>query len=1409
MLSRFIQRILGRTRLAQRRINARKRSILNRPSLESLEGRRLLAFTTPVTIPVNGISPAGIAVGDYNTDGRDDMAVVNSGSGTMSILLANADGSFAPQVDYAVNAGAVDASMGDLNGDGKLDLVAVSSSAVDVLLGNGDGTFGPASSFAATLTAHSVKVGDFNNDSKMDIGTTNSNSASVMLGNGDGTVQAPLVSTVLGNNINLVTGDFDHDGNLDMATSNTASNGTVNVLRGRGDGSFQPYNSYYAFSAPVYLATGDFNEDGYLDFACPNSYVATSMSVLLNNGDGTYSAPHTYGIAQTGYEIEVEDFNNDGHDDFAVRGGSSYMVSMGKGDGTFYPSVSYSTPNGRFEAGTHGDFNGDGAMDLAYPTSNGVVVVGNDNADYQNLAGAVTFRLTTPATTTSGSVLPMTIEAVDANGDVATGFRGLVYISSSDPLASTASGYAFNPADAGIPYVFTATDAGSHTFTGAIRLVTAGDQQVRVSAPNMQTAISIVNVTGQVTKLNFAAPATSTAGDSFNITVSAIDTTGAAAPGYSSKIHFASSDALAGLPADYTFTPADAGVHTFTVTLIKSGPIFVNATEVGGRITGGATVNVSAASASTLVLAGAAGAIGVSRPVTIVARDQFGNFASSYAGTLELVSSDPAALFPPVVTVAGGTATVNVKFLTVGNQTLTATDTTNPSITGTLTSNATPPVASAFQVAGYPATTAGNTNNFTVSVIDTIGQVATGFQGTVFFSSSDIQAGLPASYTFTSLDAGVHKFAATMKTAGAQSITVRDSSGSLIGTQSGINVTPAAFSHFQMSVPNGADSKGHILVAAGDEISLRVEAVDNFGNATSDYTGTVHVSSSDSLAVIPADYAFSAADAGVHIFPVQLGTATVNGQVSSFSAVDTLNATTLTTKTNFEVVNGAATSFKVALPANIVAGESIVSKVTALDAFGNTVKNYFGTVHLATSAANAELPSDYTFDSSDLGVHDFSLSLNTSGSQTLSVVDTQSASVLGSDAGNVTAASADHFAVTAAPSTVAGNALQLTVRALDAFGNIDTNYRGTVTLASSDSAAVLPAAYTFRNNDAGVATLSVVLKTVGTQSVSISDSTGFLTGSLAGISVTPSSSIGSFVVSGFPSTTAGIAQSFTVKAKDVFGNFTNAYVGTVVFSSSDAQAGLPASYTFTAADAGVHTFSATLRTAGVQSITVKDSVTATAMGTQSGISVTASSVAAASFAVTGFPATTAGAAQNFTVSVRDAFGNLSTGYTGTVTFSSSDVKAGLPASYTFNAADAGVHIFSATLKTAGAQSITVKDSASASIVGTQSGIQVTAAAAASFVISAPTTVTSGVGFTVTVKVYDAYGNVATGYRGKITLSSTDSKAGSNSFSFGAKDNGVATISYKLSTLGAQTLKVVDTANAALSASLAVTVASKK
>src|SRR5262249_5873982 len=141
-------------------------------------------------------------------------------------------------------------------------------------------------------------------------------------------------------------------------------------------------------------------------------------------------------------------------------------------------------------------------------------------------------------------------------------------------------------------------------------------------------------------------------------------------------------------------------------------------------------------------------------------------------------------------------------------------------------------------------------------------------------------------------------------------------------------------------------------------------------------------------------------------------------------------------------------------------------------------------------------------------------------------------------------------------------------------------------------------------------------------------------------------------------------------------------------------------YTFTAADAGVHTFSATLKTAGVQSVTTTDTQTPAKTSTEGGILVKPAS--ASTMTVTGFPtSTTAGAAHNVTVTLKDPYGNIATGYSGTVHFTSSDANAKLPASYKFTSADAGTHTFSVTLKTAGARSITAADTLASALKATE------------------------------------------------------------------------------------------------------------
>jgi hypothetical protein len=276
----------------------------------------------------------------------------------------------------------------------------------------------------------------------------------------------------------------------------------------------------------------------------------------------------------------------------------------------------------------------------------------------------------------------------------------------------------------------------------------------------------------------------------------------------------------------------------------------------------------------------------------------------------------------------------------------------------------------------------------------------------------------------------------------------------------------------------------------------------------------------------------------------------------------------------------------------------------------------------------------------------------------------------------------------------------LTLTALDAYGNIARGYAGTVHFTSSDPQAVLPADYSFSTSDNGVHTFSVSLCTAGTQSLTVTDkATATLTASQAGISVV-AGAVSKFIVSGYPATTAGTSHSFTVIATDAYGNVVTGYRGTVHFTSSDLQAGLPANYTFTATDKGVHTFSATLKTAGSQSLTVTDTVTAGITGSETGISVTAA--AATHLSISAPSSASIGVAISVTVIALDAYGNIATGYLGTIHFTSSDNKAILPSNYTFVAGDAGVHTFTVIFKSSGTQTLTATDTHTGSIKGSAS-----------------------------------------------------------------------------------------------------------
>ena len=206
------------------------------------------------------------------------------------------------------------------------------------------------------------------------------------------------------------------------------------------------------------------------------------------------------------------------------------------------------------------------------------------------------------------------------------------------------------------------------------------------------------------------------------------------------------------------------------------------------------------------------------------------------------------------------------------------------------------------------------------------------------------------------------------------------------------------------------------------------------------------------------------------------------------------------------------------------------------------------------------------------------------------------------------------------------------------------------------------------------------------------------TGSVAGggAVVENVSSVAKFGISAPAAAAAGSSFTITVSALTSNGTVATGYRGAVRFTSSDVLAGLPADYTFTAADAGVHTFTITLRTAGSRSISLVDKASAALVGSAT-FSVAAAAVS--SIQLSAPAAVSSGSAFTITATARDVYGNVATGYRGAVRFTSSDVLAGLPADYTFTAADAGVHTFTITLRTAGSRSISLVDKASAALVG--------------------------------------------------------------------------------------------------------------
>jgi len=340
--------------------------------------------------------PGAIAIGDFNHDGKLDLAVAAEAAdkNNIAILLGRGDGTFLPATYYSVGVAAVSIVAADFNRDGNLDL-AVGNSLVkyiSILMGNGDGTFQPATQSPAVNYALFVAAGDFNGDGIPDLAalcSADGTEVSVLLGNGDGTFQNAITTHNSFVMQTMGVGDFNRDGKLDLVTSGQfGAASTVNILLGNGDGTFREGASYTGDTSPSSIAVADFNGDHKLDFAVAN-LEGVGIGVWIGNGDGTFQPAVNYA---TSFPIWVTAarLNGNARIDLAAAnfdGGVSVLV--GNGDGTFQPPVFYAEgKEDRFVAA--GDFNGDRRPDLVL--ANGEL----KNVTVLLSTGVVSFSPTTP-----------------------------------------------------------------------------------------------------------------------------------------------------------------------------------------------------------------------------------------------------------------------------------------------------------------------------------------------------------------------------------------------------------------------------------------------------------------------------------------------------------------------------------------------------------------------------------------------------------------------------------------------------------------------------------------------------------------------------------------------------------------------------------------------------------------------------------------------------------------------------------------------------------------------------------------------------------------------------------------------------------------------------------------------------
>jgi hypothetical protein len=316
-----------------------------------------------------------VALGDLNDDDFVDIAALNSDASSITFFFGDGDLVFGGRTTIPIGAGPEDILLVDLNGDGALDVITADSfadqdGAVSVLLGNGNGTFQAARSFQAGNTPNGVAVGDLNGDGALDIVASNGRSSdiSVLLGDGSGQFQDARTYVADAEPLALALADMDDNDSLDVVAITAAESGTASLLLNRGDGVLNGVEDVLVGVSPSALTSGDIDDD-----AIPDLVVGTSTGnvvVYSSRGqEGGFAPIQSIAIGGTLQSIAAVDLDGDAVLDLAIadRDGDRVVVVMGLGGGQFAMPIGIQVEE-RPSSVASGDFNADGRVDLAVTT---------------------------------------------------------------------------------------------------------------------------------------------------------------------------------------------------------------------------------------------------------------------------------------------------------------------------------------------------------------------------------------------------------------------------------------------------------------------------------------------------------------------------------------------------------------------------------------------------------------------------------------------------------------------------------------------------------------------------------------------------------------------------------------------------------------------------------------------------------------------------------------------------------------------------------------------------------------------------------------------------------------------------------------------------------------------------------